>query len=125
VVKNILEYDEISETINPTCLLDVNNNLNPYKLFDEKIGAYISLFLKNNDFIDTMDGNHNFATVLEDAQRIASLINLINLKTVLEPVTLYITNSCKNIEIDDGIHRFYAYLYTNTRMHVILDVDMD
>jgi hypothetical protein len=128
-VKKLLDYDEKTETIDPTCLLKLTSNLNHdlyhgyYKKME--LDMHIALFLQNNDFIDTMNGNHYHATATDHAQRIASLVNLINTGTILVPVVLYITNTCENIEIDDGHHRFYAYLYTKTRMRVILDIDMD
>jgi hypothetical protein len=96
----------------------------PYKkVTDEMIERYLS----TNDFIDTMDGCHGGINepVEHHAQRIASLIYLVQSGVILRPVVLYCNYVDKDIfriaGIDDGWHRLRASCYLDAPIRVYLD----
>ena len=108
------------EFVNP---LNIINNIQKYEqnffphsnVKDHQIKHY----LENKQFIDVADGCHQGYIDSSDkhAQRIASLIHLINLDINIDPVIIYIIND--KYEIDDGHHRLRAYHFINKDMPVI------
>ncbi len=87
----------------------------------------IEKYLLSGEFIDTIDGMHKGHNDTPEihAQRIASLINLIQTGVSLYPVTLfcnYIDDEIFKVEdIDDGWHRLRASCYLNQPIKFILD----
>ena len=85
----------------------------------------IEYFLENKQFIDTLNTQHNGYkdTIQNHAQRIASIINLIQNNIIINPVHIYIVDG--NYEIEDGHHYLRAFYYLNKRIPVILwNMDM-
>lgn len=106
-----------------------HKNILPYHNVPDSM---IEKYLRNRDFICTMDGNHNGATDTTEhhAQRIASLINLIQSNDDLLPFKLtpvivycnYIDKDTASItDIDDGWHRMRASCYLNKPIPFHLD----
>lgn len=95
--------------------------------YDNVSDEMIQNYLLSGKFIDTMDGIHKGYNDLPEhhAQRIASLINLLQTGVILNPVVVYcnyIDNDCFNIEcIDDGWHRLRASYYLDQPIRFILD----
>ena len=89
----------------------------PYKHITNKDIKY---FLENKQFIDTLNTQHNDYedTIHNHAQRIASIINLIQNNIIINPIYIYIIND--NYEIEEGHHRLRAFYYLNKRIPVIL-----
>lgn len=73
----------------------------------------IDRFLKSEYFIDTLRTKHSIdedsSSPDHHALRISSLINLILKNVDIYPIWVYRHN--EQIEIDDGHHRFRAYLF--------------
>lgn len=96
----------------------------PYGNVSDEI---IKTYLISGQFIDTMDGNHLGCrdSLVHHAQRIASLINLIQTGVSLDPITIYcnyIDDEVFNIEgIDDGFHRLRASCYLDQPIRFILE----
>lgn len=99
-------------------------NILPY---DDVNDEMIKKYIKNNNFINTYDGNHKgyLDSNEHHAQRIASLVNLINNNIDINPVILicsYINNKVFKVDgIDDGWHRMRASIYSNKPIKFLLD----
>ena len=72
-------------------------------------------FLESDHFINTIITSHSInkesSSIEHHALRISSLIKVILKNTNMHPVTIYSNYEQTVIEIDDGHHRFRAYLY--------------
>ena len=94
----------------------------PYNNVSDEI---IEKYLLSGQFIDTIDGIHKENTINHHAQRIASLINLIQTGVTLKPVLIYcnyINDEVFHIQgIDDGWHRLRASYYLDQPIRFILD----
>lgn len=103
------------EMICPIELLRLINEF-PYKNVSENM---IKHFLTLQSFTDlTIDHKGDETSSEEHAKRIASIIYLIQQGVHIKPVHVYI-NARMN-EIEDGWHRFRAYLYLNQYMPIYL-----
>jgi len=92
-------------------------NYVPYKHITN---SDIEYFLKNKQFTYTLNTQYTFYAdpIQNHAQRIASIINLIQNNIIINPVHIYIIND--NYEIEDGYHRLRAFYYLNKKIPVIL-----
>jgi hypothetical protein len=114
------DYGTINyETINPNLLQKTLDN--PHKEISDEL---LNEILTKRDFVDiTIERAH---LQYYHAQRIATLINMIINKVKLPKVILdYDLNDKKFLYIDDGYgyHAFRACLYTNERMHVLIQYE--
>lgn len=103
-------------------VVDVLKKLNDTSYFPYKdiTNKDIEYYLEKKQFIDTLNTQHNGYndTIQNHAQRIASLINLIQNNNIINPIHIYIVNN--NYEIEDGHHRLRAFYYLNKKIPVIL-----
>lgn len=103
--------------------------LEPIKIipYDNVSDEMIQKYLSSGKFIDTMEVVHRGYKDSPEhhAQRIASLINLIQKGVILDPVMIYcnyIDNEVFNIDhIDDGWHRLRSSCYLDQPIRFILD----
>jgi hypothetical protein len=108
--------------INP---YDITKNMN-YFPYQNVTNEMINNILSERKFVDTKNGEHSYGdktkTTEHHAQRIASLIDLLYKEIELDIVTLYIDEyKTETIySIDDGHHRWRAYLYLNKNMPIII-----
>ena len=93
------------------------DNFFPYKeVSDDRIQHYLT----QQSFADLTIAHNGIRTPTEEhAQRIASLVDLIQRGVHIHPVHVYINNTTCN-EIEDGWHRFRAHLYLNQSMPIYL-----
>lgn len=84
-----------------------------YVPYSKVSDTMISTLLDSDSFIDTLSVKHDgyHTSIEQHALRISSLIKLILKETDIHPVTVYSNDSQTTAEIDDGHHRFRAYLY--------------
>lgn len=106
------------QIICPLELLRLMNNFIPYEnVTDDMIQHYLT----TQSFTNLKIPHKGYKTSNEEhAQRIATLISLIEQGIHIQPVDVYINEDFDN-EIEDGHHRFRAYLYLNKYMPIFLN----
>ena len=116
----MIEFIEPLKIINN--IQKFEKNFFPYDNVDDK---QIKYYLETKNFIDVSDGHHNGYMDSSDihAQRIASIVNLINNNVNINPVIIYNVNG--QYEIDDGHHRLRAYHFINKNIPVIFEYEYD
>lgn len=81
--------------------------------YPEVTDSMIAKYLYSKLFIDTRKHEDHLDTVESHAQRIASLIHLLCIGTLLTPVAILYEDKTDRMEIEDGWHRMRAYYYLN------------
>lgn len=90
----------------------------PYKAVSDNM---IRECIRNKDFADLTKEHKGPVTYTKDhAKRIATLVDMIEKGKELDPIFLLIYGD--NIVMEDGYHRFRAYLYTGKLVHVDVKV---
>jgi hypothetical protein len=124
-IQDVIEYIEYYNNkncafINPKKLINILEEFPCHDISDE----IIETFLKSKKFVNT---NSNWFTELYEnnielnsekalkyrARRIATLIYLLQKKVEIHEIHIYSSNKGSKVYIENGQHRFRAYLYLN------------
>jgi len=117
-----MSFQRVYETITYMKVTDIiNMDEEGFIPRAEVSDAQIKYYLDNEQFTDLQIEHKGLDDSSEiHAQRIASLIHLIQKNIKLFPINIYVVKG--KYEIDDGYHRLRAYYYLNKPARVIVTI---